>query len=92
MLLRNLQISTLLRSSNSGKNIIRSFSITSSQQKSKDFALGFLGIGRIAQAIIIGLIKQNKIKPEQIYASDVNSDYLKYLQEKCPTFRVSLKD
>ena len=91
MSLRILRISTLLRSNNQIQNIFRSISITTtSKQNNKDLKLGFLGTGRIAQAIIVGLIKQNKIKAEQIYASDVNSEYFKYLKEKCPTFRVSL--
>ena len=84
-----LRISTLLRSNQFGQKIVRSFSITTLQQNSKDLKIGFLGTGRIAQAIIVGLIKQKKIKPEQIYASDTNLDYLKYLKEKCPTFSVS---
>ena len=39
--------------------------------------LAFVGGGKIAQAIIFGLIKQEKLRPEQIYVSDVNMHQLR---------------
>lgn len=56
-----------------------------------DLKLGFVGTGRIAQAIIIGLIKKEKLRPDQIYASDSNKENLKFLKEKCPIFNVRIK-
>lgn len=67
------------------------FSYSVSTANNKDWKLGFLGTGRIAQAIILGLIEQNKVKPEQIFVSDANLEYLSYLKEKCPKFRVKIK-
>lgn len=86
-----IRLSNLLQSSQKTlkSNLTRSFSITVTRYNKKEMKLGFLGTGRIAQAIMIGLIRKNKLKPEQIYASDANRDYIKYLKEKCPTFRVS---
>lgn len=51
--------------------------------------LGFIGTGKIAQAIIIGLIKQKKISPKQIYVSDTNLDCLSHLRERNPLFKVN---
>jgi pyrroline-5-carboxylate reductase len=52
--------------------------------------MGFIGTGKIAQAIILGLIKKDKLQPEQIYVSDSNNNYLEYLKDKCPTFKVRI--
>jgi len=60
-------------------------------EKRKDFnfdKLGFIGTGKIAQAIIIGLIKQNKILPHQIFVSDTNLDGLDHLRQRNPLFKV----
>ena len=56
-----------------------------------DLRLGFIGTGKIAQAIMLGLIKKQKLKPNQIYASDSNLDYLEYLQFNRPIFKVNLQ-
>jgi beta-lactamase regulating signal transducer with metallopeptidase domain len=53
--------------------------------------LGFIGAGKIAQSIILGLIKQQIVRPQDIYASDVDKSYLSYLREKCPRFQVRRK-
>ncbi len=50
--------------------------------------IGFVGTGKIAQAIIAGLIKKELFKPEQIFVSDANLTYLNYLKEKSPMFQV----
>jgi pyrroline-5-carboxylate reductase len=49
--------------------------------------MGFVGTGKIAQAIILGLIKKEKLKPEQIYVSDANQQYVTHLKEKHPVFQ-----
>jgi hypothetical protein len=64
----------------------RTYSITCSRFSSN--RIGFVGTGKIAQAIITGLIKKNIFKPEQIYVSDANTEYLKHLKEKSPLFQV----
>lgn len=88
MILKKFQIFTFTRSWVCAKSINQFYSISASN--SKDWKLGFLGTGRIAQAIILGLIDQNKVKAEQIFVSDANLDYLKYLRERCPKFRVKI--
>jgi pyrroline-5-carboxylate reductase len=50
--------------------------------------LGFVGAGKIAQAIIQGLIKKEKLQPEQIYVSDANAEYVRFLKEKHPILKV----
>lgn len=81
------------------KNVLsfgsRKYSEISKQVKKlenkKDFnfdKLGFIGTGKIAQAIIIGLIKQNKILPHQIFVSDTNLDGLDHLRQRNPLFKV----
>lgn len=54
-----------------------------------NFKLGFIGTGKIAQAIISGLISKEQIKAHQIYASDSNASYLNFLRTKHPLFIVS---
>ena len=51
-------------------------------------SLGFIGTGKIAQALILGLISKHKLRPEQIFASDSNLEYLDYLKNKSPLFQV----
>ena len=64
----------------------RNISISCSRFSSNK--IGFVGTGKIAQAIIAGLIKKDIFKPEQIYVSDANTEYLKYLKEKSILFKV----
>jgi len=52
--------------------------------------LGFIGMGKIAQAIIIGLIKQKKITAQQIYVSDTTLDGLDHLRQRNPLFHVTI--
>jgi hypothetical protein len=72
----------------------RTFSIHHSALNSSDlrrnesFKLGFVGAGKIAQAIIQGLIKKDKLQPEQIYVSDANAEYVRFLKEKHPILKV----
>lgn len=84
MILKKFQLYTLTRHWALKNSTNRFFSTVNT----KDWKLGFLGTGRIAQAIILGLIDQNKVKPEQIFVSDANLEYLKYLRERCPKFQV----
>lgn len=51
--------------------------------------IGFIGTGKIAQSIIQAIVKKNLIKPENIYASDINKEYLSYLREKSDVFQVN---
>jgi hypothetical protein len=50
--------------------------------------IGFIGTGNMAQAIIQGLIKQKIFKPEQIYASDNDWEYIEFLQKNNQFFQV----
>lgn len=56
--------------------------------KDESFKLGIIGIGKIAQAIIFGLINKNKLKAHQIYASESNINHFNYLKNKHPFFQV----
>ena len=73
----------MLKSAQGGKQ-----GLASNVSANADMRMGFLGTGKIAQAIILGLIKKEKLKPEQIYVSDVNKEYLSYLRDKSPLFQV----
>jgi pyrroline-5-carboxylate reductase len=64
--------------------------MSSSLHANGNIRMGFVGTGKIAQAIILGLIKKQKLKPEQIYVSDANKQYVHHLKEKHPVFQVSL--
>ena len=55
-----------------------------------DSKIGFIGTGKIAQSIIQAIIKKNIIRPENIYASEINKEYLVYLKERCEVFQVIL--
>ena len=66
-------------------------SSSSSNIPQKEIKLGFLGTGRIAQALIIGLLNKEKLRPEQIYVNDENKEYLTRLREKTPLFQVRIK-
>jgi pyrroline-5-carboxylate reductase len=55
--------------------------------KDENFKLGIIGIGKIAQAIIFGLINKNKLKAHQIYASESNLNHFNYLKNKHPFFQ-----
>ncbi len=68
----------------------RSFCLTSPYLNVKD-NIGFIGTGKIAQALITGLVKRELFKPEQIYANDADLNYLKFLKEKSPLFQVKFK-
>lgn len=50
--------------------------------------IGFIGTGKIAQSIIQAIIKKKLMKPENIYASDINKEYLAYLKDKSEVFQV----
>lgn len=75
---------------NDVKVILRSYhpSISLSNSTLSSNRIGFVGTGKIAQSIISGLIKKDIFKPEQIYVSDANAEYLEYLKEKTPFFQV----
>lgn len=75
--LNNQLCSVVVRSSSSGSPL-----------HNGNVRMGFLGTGKIAQAVILGLIKKEKLKPEQIYVSDSNQKYLNYLRNKNPLFKV----
>jgi len=49
--------------------------------------IGFIGTGRIAQAIIYGLIKRDIFRPEQIFVTDANEEYLQFLKKEHKFFR-----
>ncbi len=66
-------------------------SISNSCSRLSSNRIGFVGTGKIAQAIISGLIKKNIFKPEQIYVSDANKEYLKHLKEKSSLFQVNFR-
>jgi hypothetical protein len=51
--------------------------------------LGFIGFGKIAQAVILGLINKDIVKSEQIYVNDSNKLHLRYLQYQDKRFKVS---
>ena len=74
------------------RTINRDFSLSTSLNSAQnDLKLGFVGTGKIAQAIILGLIKKEKLAPEQIFVSDANLECLKYLKEKDSVFQVKLR-
>ncbi len=50
--------------------------------------IGFVGSGNMAQAIMQGLINQKKFKPEQIYASDSDWEYVEFIKENSRFFKV----
>lgn len=52
--------------------------------------LGFIGVGKIAQAVILGLINKNIVKSEQIYVNDCNTRHLRYLQSQDRKFKVTI--
>jgi NADH/NAD ratio-sensing transcriptional regulator Rex len=62
--------------------------MSSSLHSNGNIRMGFVGTGKIAQAIILGIIKNQKLKPEQIYVSDANQQYVTMLKEKHPFFQV----
>ncbi len=47
-----------------------------------DKKIGFLGGGRMAEAIFSGMITSKLVKPEQVYVTDVLDDRLDYLQKE----------
>lgn len=78
-------------------SLTTSFSTTSCQMHDHrhrltptDSKIGFIGTGKIAQSIIQAIIKKNIIRPENIYASEINKEYLVYLKERCEVFQVIL--
>lgn len=44
--------------------------------------IGFIGAGKMAEALICAFIDKNAASPESIYASDISSDRLNYLKNK----------
>ena len=54
-----------------------------------EMKLGFLGTGKIAQALILGMLNKHILRPEQIYVNDENKEYLMHLKEKNPLFQVN---
>jgi len=95
MIYQLTKVKTVRLSSNIIVSILnRTFSIHHSTLNSSDlrtnesFKLGFVGAGKIAQAIIQGLIKKEKLQPEQIYVSDANAEYVRFLKEKHPILKV----
>lgn len=52
--------------------------------------IGFIGSGKIAQSIIQALVKKNFFSPQNIYASDTNTEYFDYLKNECDIFKVIL--
>ena len=50
--------------------------------------LGFIGVGKIAQAIILGLINKNILEAKKIFVSDVNFRLIDELRLKNPLFKV----
>ncbi len=61
---------------------------SSSIRKPNEIKLGFLGTGKIAQALILGLLNRSILKADQIYVNDENKEYLMHLKEKNPLFQV----
>lgn len=59
-----------------------------SQSATSDSKIGFIGTGKIAQSIIQAIVKKNLIKAENIYASEINKEYLAYLREQSDVFQV----
>ena len=53
-----------------------------------EMKLGFLGTGKIAQALILGMLNKHILRPEQIYVNDENKEYLMHLKERNPLFQV----
>jgi hypothetical protein len=50
--------------------------------------IGFIGSGNMARAIIAGLIGKNKFKPEEIYVTDSDLEYVEYLKTNVQLFKV----
>lgn len=68
---------------------VKTTTTTKSDDKSK---IGFIGTGKIAQTIIQAIIKKGLIKPENVYASDTNKEYLAYLRDKSEIFQVRMNN
>ena len=89
----NRKIWTQMCSSNA-YSTLQSFSsvkkVNIANKQIKFDRLGFIGMGKIAQAIIIGLIKQKKITSQQIYVSDTTLDGLEHLRQRNPLFHVKI--
>jgi pyrroline-5-carboxylate reductase len=49
--------------------------------------IGFIGTGNMARAIIAGLISKDKYKPEEIYVTDSDLEYVEYLKNEVPLFK-----
>lgn len=49
--------------------------------------IGFIGTGNMARAIIAGLISKEKYKPEEIYVTDSDLEYVEYLKNEVPLFK-----
>lgn len=62
---------------------MRAFSVSMRRDENErdQSRIGFIGIGKIAQSIIQAIVKKKLISPENIYASEINKEYLAYLKD-----------
>jgi len=50
--------------------------------------IGFIGTGNMTRAIIAGLISKDKFKPEEIFITDSDREYIEHLKTYVPVFKV----